>query len=227
MGAAPGLTVLDAGCGPGEDTIGLASVVGPRGRVVGVDFDESLLRVARARVKELGLRNVEHRRAQLPRLPFRANTFDAVRSERVFQHLEQPFESLQALVRVTKPGGRVVLMEPDWGTLVIDAGDTKLERKVLQAGCDFAMNNATAGRRLIGMFVRAGLGELTAQISPLQYADLAAADHYILSGFEEAALPKVGARVMKQWRAALELAQHERRFFATFNCVIACGTKLR
>jgi hypothetical protein len=32
---------------------------------------------------------------------------------------------------------------------------------------------------------------------------------------------------MKQWRAALELAQHERRFFATFNCVIACGTKLR
>lgn len=220
MGARPGAVLLDAGCGSGEDTLPLASLVGPRGRVVGVDADRGLLKVAAQRAAEAGLPNVEHRYAKLPRLPFAPATFDGVRSERVFQHLERPFESLRALARVTKPGGQVVLLEPDWGTLVVDAGDRALERRVLGAGVDLAVNQGDVGRRLVGFFVRAGLVDLDVRLFPVRYPSLASADFYILSGFEEAARRALGGRVLARWRKAVEAAQAHGRFFAAFNYVL-------
>ena len=223
MGAREGAVLLDAGCGSGEDTLPLAARGGPRGRVVGIDVDRGLLRVASERAAEAGLRNVEHRYAQLPKCPFRDATFDGVRSERVFQHFARPFESLLALARVTKPGGRVVVLEPDWASLYVDAGDRALERKVLQAGVDFAVNQGDIGRRLPGYFVRAGLVELAVQLHPIRYPSLASADHYILSGFEAAARRRVGARAMARWRRALETAEAEGRFFAGFTYVLVSG----
>ncbi|MEW5738968.1 MAG: methyltransferase domain-containing protein [Myxococcota bacterium] len=223
MGAREGAVLLDAGCGPGEDTLALAQRVGPSGRVVGVDADEGLLRVARRRARAAGFSHVSHRKAVLPRLPFRDGTFDGVRSERVFQHLTRPLESLREVVRVTKVGGRVVLMEPDWGTLVVDAGDAALERAVLSAGAEHALNNGYAGRRLLGDFVRVGLTQVEVELIPIRYPSLAAADHYILFGFEEAARRRVGARAMGRWRRALEAAEAEGRFFAAFQYVLAAG----
>lgn len=224
LGAVPGAVLLDAGCGPGEDTLALARLVGPRGRVVGVDSDRSLLRVARRRAREQGLSNVEHRFAALPHLPFRSGTFDGARSERVFQHLKQPRESLEALVRVTRAGGRIVIMEPDWGSLVFDAGDARLEREMVVVGAEHALNNGYAGRRLLGDFRRVGLLDLKFQVIPITYQSLEAADRYILPGFEAAARRRLGARALARWRGSLEQAESEARFFATFNYVLVVGT---
>jgi ubiquinone/menaquinone biosynthesis C-methylase UbiE len=218
-----GDSVLDVGCGSGEDTLHLAELVGPSGRVEGVDMDAGLLRVARRRAKALRLANVAHHRTTLPRLPFPDRSFDAVRSERVFQHLQYPAESLRECVRVLRPHGRLVILEPDWGTLVVDAGDPRLERSVLSRGIDGAMYNATAGRRLFGDFVRAGLEAIEVQVHPIRYGSLAAADEFILRGLEAVARKKIGARAMARWRKALELAQAEGRFFAGFNYVIVSG----
>lgn len=224
LGAVPGAVLLDAGCGPGEDTLALARLVGPRGRVVGVDSDRALLRLARRRARAAGLSNVEHRFSVLPRLPFRAGTFDGARSERVFQHLKQPRESLEALVRVTRAGGRIVIMEPDWASLAIDAGDGRLEREIVSLGTEHALHNGSAGRRLFGDFQRVGLLDVSFQVIPITYQSLEAADRYILSGFEAVARPRLGARALARWRASLELADAEGRFFATFNYVLVVGT---
>lgn len=224
MGAREGASLLDAGCGPGEDTLALAEIVGPDGRVTGVDSDKTLLRTARLRAKQAGAGWVDHTFATLPKLPFESATFDGARSERVFQHLPQPLESLREVVRVTKPGGRVVLMEPDWGTLIVDAGDRALERKILSAGLDRALKTGDVGRRVPGLFARCGLVERQVTMIPIQYANLASAQHFILGGFEDAARKVVSARDLTRWRTSLEQAEEEGRFFAAFNYVLVSGT---
>src|SRR5262249_8436557 len=72
----PGWRLLDAGCGPGTITMGLARAVQP-GLVVGIDIEESQLASARERAEREGL-NVEFRRASVYELPFQDGSFDAV-----------------------------------------------------------------------------------------------------------------------------------------------------
>src|SRR5262249_49484871 len=52
-------------------------------------------------------------------LPFADGAFGGVRADRVVQHLAEPERALDELVRVTRPGGRVVVVDPDQETLVI------------------------------------------------------------------------------------------------------------
>src|SRR5438270_3787680 len=82
-----GAHVLDVGCGTGDDVRMLAELVGPHGRVDGVDVSAAMVRTARER----GLpENARVQQAEAGELPFEDETFDAVRAERVFQHLTQP-----------------------------------------------------------------------------------------------------------------------------------------
>jgi ubiquinone/menaquinone biosynthesis C-methylase UbiE len=74
MDITAGDAVLDVGCGPGTDTIPLAGLVGPTGRVVGVDFDPEMLAEADRRAAEASVDDrVEHRQADATALPFGEN----------------------------------------------------------------------------------------------------------------------------------------------------------
>ena len=54
-------------------------------------------------------------------MPFATNAFDAVRVERVLQHVADPATALAELVRVLRPAGRIVIAEPDWPDLRVPA----------------------------------------------------------------------------------------------------------
>ena len=85
----PGDAVLDVGCGAGEVCVELAAIVGARGRVAGVDLSEAMVEAARRTVAASG-RAIELQPASIYELPFADGAFDAVRAERVFQHLDNP-----------------------------------------------------------------------------------------------------------------------------------------
>ena len=82
---------------------------------------------AQAVVTRQGLSNVEHQLASAQALPFEAATFDAVRCERLLQHLSDWSTPLAEMLRVTKPGGRVVLMDTDHSTLSLGMQTRDLE----------------------------------------------------------------------------------------------------
>ena len=103
-----GDAILDLGCGPGDDTRRLALLVGATGRVVGVDSSEAMIAEARRRAEGSGL-PVEYRIGNVQGLEFTDGEFDGCRAERVFQHLPDPAQALAELVRVTRPGGRIVI----------------------------------------------------------------------------------------------------------------------
>jgi ubiquinone/menaquinone biosynthesis C-methylase UbiE len=114
-----GWRVLDAGCGPGTITLGLARAVQP-GPAVGVDVEEMQFANARQHAEREGL-NVEFRRASVYKLPFQDGTFDAVFSHALLEHLSAPEAALLEFRRVLKPGGLIGLRAGDLGGLLIDA----------------------------------------------------------------------------------------------------------
>ena len=157
----PGAAVLDVGCGAGEVCVELAMRVGPHGKVAGIDPSEAMIAAAR-RAADASRQPVDLKVASIYALPFPDATFDAVRAERVFQHLEQPEAGLREMLRVTRPGGRVMAIDPDHGQhgLALDDPD---HRKVHEATTRALLRmivNPHSGTRLRGMFVRAGLVDI-------------------------------------------------------------------
>ena len=171
---APGESVLDVGCGPGTDTLPLARIVGPSGRVTGIDRDAEMVAEADRRAQAAGVGGwVEHRVGDATALPFADGAFDGVRSERLLLHLAEPERAVAEMVRVTRPGGWVALMDTDWGTRSVDTPEVELERRMADVLSDLCLANGYSGRRLYGMAKRAGLAEVTPEVLPLYVTDYA------------------------------------------------------
>jgi SAM-dependent methyltransferase len=149
--------VLDAGSGLGDVAVMLAGLVGPEGRAVGIDRSAQLVDRARERAKDVA--NVEYRVGDLTSLPFDDGTFDAAYSERVFIHLDDPEAAMRELHRVLRPGGRLVIADPDHSRSAIDADDAELA-ELLTARLDRDMANFRSGRRLRSQAVLAGFFDI-------------------------------------------------------------------
>lgn len=152
----PGHHVLDVGCGPGDDARELARRVGANGRAVGVDKSETMLAEAQRRSNGLGL-PVEFRAMDASQLEFADDRFDAVRADRVLQHVDDPASVLAEFVRVTKPGGVIAVSDTDWGMMGMDMSNRELTRRLLSFAFDSAVRNPWIGRQLPRLFREAGL----------------------------------------------------------------------
>jgi ubiquinone/menaquinone biosynthesis C-methylase UbiE len=152
----PGWHVLDAGCGPGTITLGLARRTHP-GRVVGVDAEDSQFEPAIAAAQHEGL-NVEFRKGNVYELPFEDRQFDAVFSHAVLEHLSDPARAVEEFRRVLKPGGLLGLRAGDLGGLLIDADTEEAAHgfAVYLAQQKQAGKDPNIGRKLARVMRRAG-----------------------------------------------------------------------
>jgi arsenite methyltransferase len=103
--------VLDLGCGAGTDTLIAAQMVGPGGRVTGIDMTPEMLVKARASAEDLGLTNVEFVEGEAERLPFAAGSFDVVISNGVIDLIPDKDAVYGELHRVLAPGGRIQIAD--------------------------------------------------------------------------------------------------------------------
>ena len=150
-----GATLLDVGCGAGNDVQDLARLVGPSGRVVGIDSSATMLLQARTRTAEAHL-PVEFLQGDAYHLPFEENTFDGCLSSRVFKHLALPDRVLSEMVRVARPGACIVVAEADFDLIIVDIPDRTLARKMIHLACD-RVRQGWMGRQLPKLFSSAGL----------------------------------------------------------------------
>jgi ubiquinone/menaquinone biosynthesis C-methylase UbiE len=160
----PGLVVLDVGSGTGDFDRLLAGLVAPDGRVVGIDYGQTMVDEATARAAGLGL-PLEFRQGDAHELPLADATFDRCLATQVFQHLPRPERALAEMVRVARSGGRVVVTEPDWDSRVCALGDSTLARALSRAWADKITNPGIA-RELPAMFVAAGLTNVRLDAMP-------------------------------------------------------------
>ncbi|GAB2553974.1 class I SAM-dependent methyltransferase [Spirosoma areae] len=105
-------TVLDVATGTGEPGLTIAAIV-TKGKVIGTDLSEGMLAVAEEKAQRMGLANYQIQVADVSRLPFGNERFDAVSCRMGFMFFPDMAQSAQELVRVLKPGGR--LATSVWG----------------------------------------------------------------------------------------------------------------
>jgi arsenite methyltransferase len=103
----PGARVVDVGCGAGIDSLIASGMVGPEGRVVGVDMTEAMLDKATASAKADGRQNVEFRQGFGEELPFEDGWADVVISNGVLNLMPDKKAGLAEMARVLKPMGRL------------------------------------------------------------------------------------------------------------------------
>lgn len=224
-----GQRALDLGCGAGMDAIAMGHLVGPTGEVHGVDYDEAMVTKARVHAAADGVSAwVTHHHASASALPWPNGFFDASRSELVFQHLLDPERAFDELMRVTKPGGQLVVIDGDWATLTIDSDETDLERRLVQFHAAHMMNNPFSGRHLRCMFTRRGFSDLTIDVQPMIVADVIAARQ--MMRLDQLAREALAAGVIdsseaQRWEASLVRASESGVFFASVNMVLVCGRR--
>jgi SAM-dependent methyltransferase len=160
---AAGMRVLDCGCGPGTITMDLAERVGD-GRVVGVDLSESQVELATRAAAARGLGNVSFRQANAYALPFPDESFDAVFSHALLEHLAEPVRAIEQFRRVLKPGGWLGVCTPDWGGFLYSpatpgllAGVRAFEALQTRNGGDVRI-----GHKLLGLLLGAGFAQVGA-----------------------------------------------------------------
>ena len=217
--------ILDVGSGPGHQVFEMSSIVGPRGRVQGIDPAESAIAIASKRCA--GLSNVHFELGNVAQLPFEDDTFDAVMSSQVFEYLENVSEGLQEIYRVLRPGGRVLIHDTDWGALLWRSSDAPRMARVMKAW-DRHLTDPCLPQTLGPKLREAGFGnvkvdpivQLETEFDPTSISSVLMK---FIVGYVEA--QGITASEASAWQADLEKHGAAGDYFFSSNEYIFVGTK--
>ena len=112
-GIRPGMACLDIGCGGGDVSLDLARLVGPSGRVVGIDIDEVKIEIARSEASAQEIGNIEFRLGNIGETEPEPE-FDFAHARFLLSHLPNPNAALARIRRALRPGGILVVADTDF-----------------------------------------------------------------------------------------------------------------
>ncbi len=204
--------VLDVGSGTGHD------LFASHRASIGVDASMAMCATARGRGADVV-------RASAGALPFGRSAFAGARADRVFQHLADPGAALDEMIRVVEPGGRVVVADPDQGSLVIHLPGVRRELvdRVRRLRRDVGSRNGTLARALPDLFAASDLHNVTVEAFPLVLTDVDAAfglPTWIDYWREHFADPDAA-----EWTQGVERARSHGRFVYALLYFVVAGTK--
>ncbi|BAZ16504.1 type 11 methyltransferase [Calothrix sp. NIES-4071] len=116
VGLKEGMRVADIGCGTGNVSSMMASIVGLSGLVHGIDMSSEQLDIARSQATVLNLKNVEFTCGSAYDTKLPKEFFDLVYCRFLLMHLHQPVHALLEMRALLKPGGLLVCEEADFST---------------------------------------------------------------------------------------------------------------
>lgn len=240
LGLQPGMTVLDLGCGIGDDAAELLPFVQPGGSVIGVDVSSDMISQAYARhprpatYGRLGKNHLapappheglQFRVGPAEGIPLPDDICDAVRVDRMLQHVGDPLIVLKEIERVLHPEGKLLLVEPDWRTMAIHPGSKNGgdDDHVLQAVLEWQIahtRHPLMGRQLRAWLQQAAFTDI--QVMPVAYSSTSfGVIRYVLelSAAGEAAAaatpPLISEEDVQDWFRAAEQAETSGEFYST------------
>lgn len=162
LAPAPGEHILEVGCGSGVLCRMVAPSLQPNGCVVGVDISAQFLIEAKKYALQEGLgEQIMFECGIGESLPYPDAIFDGALAARLLLHACDPDAVVREMTRVVKRGGRVVVMDWDFDSAVVDHPDRELTRRLLHWRNDHHGGDNWSGRQLWWRMVAAGLQSLT------------------------------------------------------------------
>ena len=157
----PGIRLLDCGCGPGTITMELAKAVAP-GEVIGIDLEASQIDIALQHARELGITNLKFEVADLLKLPYPDESFDAVFIHAVLVHLAAPIVALREIYRVLRSGGLTAVRDPIMDKAIFSPEDPILVEsfELIQQALKHYGGDGTIGHRLGPLLGEAGFEQV-------------------------------------------------------------------
>ncbi len=165
----PGENVLDIGSGLGLLACEMAAEVGAGGSVAGIDPSQSMLALARGRRPPEGAAEIRFVAGEACTLPFAGETFDAAVATQVYEYVEDMPKALGEAFRVLRPGGRLLVLDTDWGSIVWHSRDPERMRRLL-AVWDEHLVDPHLPRRLTALLSAAGFSVARRAAIPLMNA---------------------------------------------------------
>ena len=215
-GIGPGQSVLDVGCGFGLETGRLAGLVAPGGRAVGLDHSPAFIAEARRRASAAGI-EATFEAGDAQALPFADAAFDATRAERVLTYLAHPETALAELRRVTRTGGVVALLEPDFDSNAINLSDRLLTRRVLAHACDSGVVNGWLVRDLARMLRHAGFRDVHIDTRIVLFTPDLAYGYFGQMGRAAREAGVIGSVEAAKWQSELDAHYRADHLFATIG----------
>jgi len=223
---AAGASVLEVGCSVGATAVGLGRLVGPMGTVIGIDEAAPLIAAAERSAEG----PVRFEVGSESRFDFPDDEFDLVRAYWARRGPEDPVGTVRELVRVCRPGGRVVLVDADAGSMSVDGLDSRLVGTVLGAA-ETVRSRAQLGARS-GFSLRRrlmGTGCVDAVASPYVFTMDSLEDAAgFIPEFDEALPSRLPVSVnghRAEWFRALERADESGELHVSLTGWAAAGRK--
>ncbi len=227
-----GDTAVEVGCGTGALLCDLARSVSPGGRVIGVEPQPALAAAAAQRLLDAGYgADGEVRRESAHQLSLETGSAAACMAQTVLVHL--PEETLQRalreMIRVTRPRGRVISVDQDGDTWVIDHPDRELTRRIVRFNSDQRYADGWTGRRLRRFFRHAGLTKVEVRV--WTHVDVTA-DSYLFGMARRLAGAAAQAGVISapehhEWTGRLHDAASAGDFFSSIGYYACVGIRGR
>ena len=130
----PGERILDVGSGPGLLVAEMAELVGAGGHVTGIDIADSMIALSKERFGDSSLADrMTFLKADAAVLPFDDASFHAAVSVQVYEYIDDVDAALAELRRVLVPGGRALILDTDWDSIVWNTADETLMARVISA----------------------------------------------------------------------------------------------
>jgi arsenite methyltransferase len=159
-----GERVLDIGVGPGLLLEEIAAAIGPEGIAHGIDLSPDMVAMTEARCAHRNWVRVEV--ADATSLPFRDASFDAAAATQVYLYVPDLAAALGELYRVLKPGGRALVLDTDWDSVVWHTEDRPRMARVL-AAWERHFTDPRIARRLPAALSDAGFALERHSVSPI------------------------------------------------------------
>jgi arsenite methyltransferase len=222
----PGEKVLDIGSGPGFLASAMADIVGCNGEVCGIDISPELLALAKERYRHQTQLKFLH--AEASTIPFPDAYFDVVTVTQVLEYLPDVGPAMLEVHRVLRPGGRVLILDTDWDSIVWHAEDPARMKKVLSAW-DAHLANPYLPRSLGSSMRATGFQVREQKIIPLfnpEFREESFSNRMIdLIGPFVTGRGGITADEVKAWAAELRRIGQEGNYFFSLNRYVFVGLK--